>query len=54
MTRGHSHLKLPYHFEPFTVFDRSATDRSSNKDNKDQFECSMDNLNVLNEIVSYS
>ena len=46
--------KSPYDIKPFTVFDESATDRSSNKDNKDQFEYSINDFNVLNKIASYS
>ena len=46
--------KLSYHFKPFTVFDELSADRSSNKDNKDQFECSIDVFYFKNKFVSYS
>ena len=46
--------KSLYRFEPFTVFDGSTTDRSSNKDNKEPFGCSIEDFNICNKIVSYS
>ena len=46
--------KSPYNFKPFAYFDESATNRSSNRDSKDQIECSIVDFSVLNGFKSYS
>ena len=41
-----------YHIEHFTVFDKLATDRCSNKDSKDLCKCSVVHYSVLNRLIN--
>ena len=38
----------------YLILTKSATDRSSDRDNKDQFGCLIDDISVLNGIKLYS